>query len=127
MCWPMIATESSPRNGARPQTISYNIARQALPAFENLIEQLDARWALISYSTDGNMSPECVLRVLGERGDLQVFTRKYKRYRVSTPRMSPRPQNVEFLAVVNLNGRPSPTKAPELAERIARQECEASQ
>lgn len=85
----------------------YNSAARALPAFEELITAIDARWILVSYSTDGNMPLEGLLTALARRGDLTIFTQRYKRYRVSTPRMSPRPHTVEFLAVVDTAGRRS--------------------
>jgi len=83
----------------------YNSAARALPAFEQLIAAIDARWILVSYSTDGNMPLEGLLATLARRGSLTVFTQRYKRYRVSTPRMSLRPHTVELLAVVDTLGR----------------------
>lgn len=96
----------------------YNHARLALPALRRLVESIDARWLLMSYSTDGNMPLRGVLSALAERGDLHVFMKPYKRYRVSTPRMSPKPLNVELLAVVNSRGRPSVSKVDALIAEI---------
>jgi adenine-specific DNA-methyltransferase len=104
----------------------YNSEKDVLRAFRALIAAMDARWVLLSYSTDGNMATHHVLRVLAERGDLYVFTRTYKRYRVSTPRMSPKSHNVEFLAVLDTEGPPSPHRVDELHERIMRQEDAAA-
>jgi adenine-specific DNA-methyltransferase len=100
----------------------YNSAREALPAFRALLDALDARWVLLSYSTDGNMLLERVVAALAERGRLSVFTQQYKRYRVSAPRMSPRPRNVEFLAVLDTAAPPSAARADELVAAIRRQE-----
>lgn len=100
----------------------YNADRTALPAFRSLIDTLDARWVLVSYSTDGNMSTRDVLCTLAARGDLCVFTRTYKRYRVSTPRMSPKSHNVEFLAVLDAEGPPTLQRVDESYARIMRQE-----
>ena len=100
----------------------YNTARQALPAFRQLIQRLDARWILVSYSTDGNISIRGLLRSLAERGAVSVLTQTYKRYRVSTPRMSPKAYNVEFLAVVDTDGPCSVGQVDELVNRIMRQE-----
>ncbi|UCG16711.1 MAG: DNA adenine methylase, partial [Phycisphaerales bacterium] len=101
----------------------YNSAADALPAFRALIDALDVRWILVSYSTDGNMPLDGLLGVLADRGGLSVFTQKYKRYRVSTPRMSPKPHNVEFLAVVDTRGRPTPSRVGEITNRILHQEA----
>ncbi len=38
-----------------------------------------------------------MIRANVERGDVQVFTRPYKRYRVSSQRSSPRPMNIEYI------------------------------
>jgi len=103
---------------------AYNAAREALPAFRRLLGALDARWLLVSYSTDGNMPLEGLLAALAERGRARVFTQGYKRYRVSTPRMSPRPRNVEFLVVVDTAARSSASSADELLAAIRRQENE---
>ncbi len=100
----------------------YNVAREALPAFRRLLEALDARWLLASYSTDGNMPLEELLAALAARGRATVFTETYKRYRVSAPRMSPRPRTVEFLVVVDTAARPSASGAEELLAAIRRQE-----
>ncbi len=101
---------------------AYNTRKAALPAFRSLIDRLDARWVLVSYSTDGNMSARDVLRVLAAKGALSVFTHTYKRYRVSTPRMSPKSHNVEFLVVLDTEGPSSLQRVDELYERILRQE-----
>lgn len=80
----------------------YNFAREALPAFAKLVESVQAKWLLVSYSTDGNIPMERLLDVLRSRGEVTVFAERYKRYRVSTPRMSPRSHNVEYVAAVSV-------------------------
>ena len=96
----------------------YNSARSALAAFQELVDSLSAKWILVSYSTDGNVPLDALLRALAERGGLRVFTRRYKRYRVSTPRMSPRPHNVEFLAVVDTSMRSSTRHVAAIVDQI---------
>jgi adenine-specific DNA-methyltransferase len=100
----------------------YNSARDALPAFRALLDRVQARWVLVSYSTDGNIPLEGLLTALAERGQVHVFAQKYKRYRVSTPRMSPRPHNVEFVAVLETSGPPCPARVGEMADAIHRRE-----
>lgn len=101
----------------------YNSNRAALPAFQALVSALDARWIMASYSTDGNIPLVGLLQALTARGDVRLFTRRYKRYRVSTPRMSPRPHTIEFLAVVDTDGKPGTTRVEELVDQIAGQEA----
>lgn len=96
----------------------YNFAREALGAFERLIASIHARWLLISYSTDGNIPLREMLRVLASRGRITAFTERYKRYRVSTPRMSPRSHNVEFVIAVDV-GRAVSSDTATSIERVA--------
>jgi hypothetical protein len=51
-----------------------------------------------------------------------VLTQKYKRYRVSTPRRSPKGHNVEFLAVLDTAGAPEPSSVARLVDSIQSQE-----
>ena len=100
---------------------AYNHSNRALTALTALIERVDARYLLMSYSTDGNMPLPDLLSALASRGRLSVVTNPYKRYRVSAPRMSAKSHNVEFVAIVDLDAEPStelaaPTAAAILAE-----------
>jgi adenine-specific DNA-methyltransferase len=98
----------------------YNSARDALPAFRELLATVAARWVLVSYSTDGNVPLAGLVEALAERGSVTAFAEPYKRYRVSTPRMSPRSHTVEFVAAVDLRGRASTGRAAEIVEAIRR-------
>jgi adenine-specific DNA-methyltransferase len=98
---------------------AYNSTREAPVALAELVDAIDARWLLMSYSTDGNIPVERVLTTLAARGRLTVTMRRYKRYRVSTPRMSRRPHNIEFVAAVDTTKRGRPPDASRWAERIA--------
>lgn len=84
---------------------TYCYKSTALGSFADLISKLRARRILVSYSTDGIISLQDMLSVLGERGSLTVIPRRYKRYRVSSQRPSPRPHTVEFVAIASTEGR----------------------
>lgn len=73
----------------------------ALEAFRNLVQRLRARYILVSYSTDGIIGVEDLLRSLSERGAVTVLRKEYKRYRVSSQRPSARSHTVEFVATVD--------------------------
>ncbi len=73
----------------------------ALGAFSDLVCRLKADWILVSYSTEGIIPIEDLLGALGERGELSVVVRRYKRYRVSSQRPSPKPHTTEFVAAVD--------------------------
>jgi adenine-specific DNA-methyltransferase len=103
----------------------YNHENQALSALRSLVASVDARHLLVSYSTDGNIPLMDLLDTLARRGHLDVVANSYKRYRVSTPRMSPKSHNVEFVAVVDLDAPPSPARVGPIAESILSREAEA--
>lgn len=85
----------------------------ALQAFGDLLGRLRAKWILVSYSTDGIIPVEDMLSSLGDCGRLSVVTKRYKRYRVSSQRPSPRPHTTEFVAIVDTSrpGRGSDVRA----------------
>jgi adenine-specific DNA-methyltransferase len=103
----------------------FNSATEAAGAFERLLNVLDSDWILVSYSTDGNIPLERLLAIMAARGDLRVLTQRYRRYRVSTPRMSPKSHNVEFVALLNTRGRPCPARVDQLADGIRQHENES--
>ena len=96
----------------------YNHRSSAPTAFSDLLDRIDARWILFSYSTDGMMDLTDLLDSLCRKGRTEVFTQRYKRYRVSTPRMSPRPHTVEFLAAVDTESRSPQGSVQRLVELI---------
>lgn len=104
----------------------YNSAKEAVPAFRALVESIDARWILMSYSTDGNMPAEAVLKALAARGDVRLVVNRYKRYRVSPTRPSPKSHNAEFVAVVDLDAPASAHRVSELVEHVLSHEETAS-
>ncbi len=77
----------------------------ALPEFRALVMGLRARWILVSYSTDGIIPMDDMVAALCECGSLSVVTKRYKRYRVSRQRPSPKPHTVEFVLMAD-TGRP---------------------
>ena len=79
---------------------AYNYAG-ALRAYDLLLQTIPARAILTSYSTDGNMPLGEILDCAARRGAIRVVTRPYKRYRVSSQRMSPKPINAEFVLIID--------------------------
>jgi adenine-specific DNA-methyltransferase len=82
---------------------AYNYKNQATKALEKLIQAINANFILLSYSTDGHMDLKDVLEILSANGELSMVTKSYKRYRVSTQRMSEKPYNVEAVFILNKN------------------------
>ena len=92
---------------------AYNHVSTALPELLRLVDALPCRWVLLSYSTDGNIPVEALLDALASRGETTLVTRRYKRYRVSSQRMSARPHTTEFVAVLDKHAKPNPKKSGE--------------
>ncbi|MBD51628.1 MAG: DNA methyltransferase [Euryarchaeota archaeon] len=80
---------------------AYNSQRRAAQEFQELIDNITAKFILTSYSTDGNIPLEEMMNILGSKGSLSVVKREYVRYRVSPTRLSPKPRNVEFVVITN--------------------------
>lgn len=75
---------------------AYNYAGAAA-AYDRLLATLNARAILVSYSTDGIIPLNDLLEISAAHGRLACLMQPYKRYRVSTQRMSPRPHTIEFV------------------------------
>jgi len=90
---------------------TYNSRASALPTLERLLDRLNARWVLISYSTDGNIGVDELVDSLDRRGSVSVVANSYKRYRVSSQRMSARSHNVEFVLILDTLGKPGSGKS----------------
>jgi adenine-specific DNA-methyltransferase len=97
----------------------FNTASSACAALCKLLDLIDSRWVLMSYSTDGNIPVDQLVSVFAERGSLSVVGNSYKRYRVSSQRMSERSHNVEFVLILDKSGRPNTGKSDVLQEIFA--------
>ena len=85
---------------------AYNSHKTSAQEFQELINNISAKFILTSYSTEGNISLEKMMEILGRKGSLRVVKREYVRYRVSPTRPSPKPKNVEFVVIVDTNDEP---------------------
>lgn len=61
----------------------YNKKREALVAFDELISNLNAKYILVSYNSDGFISLEEMKNVLEKYGDVEIKEIKYNTYRAS--------------------------------------------
>jgi adenine-specific DNA-methyltransferase len=94
----------------------------ASDSFRALINALNAEAILVSYSTDGIVPMDTLLETLSDKGALRVLPRRYKRYRVSSQRPSPRPHTVEFVAIVDCCKRPDKSDIDEALKQITKVE-----
>ncbi|MBI1858948.1 MAG: DNA adenine methylase [Candidatus Melainabacteria bacterium] len=81
----------------------YNHKPEATAALENLIKTINSDYILLSYSTDGHINLKDILEIFAMNGKLSMVTKTYKRYRVSTQRMSEKPYNVETVLILDKN------------------------
>jgi adenine-specific DNA-methyltransferase len=96
----------------------YCYRASAAAAFADLVEHLRFDCLLVSYSSDGIISLDDMLRILAERGSLDFVERPYKRYRVSSQRRSPRGHNLELTFIVDTRQAPSSRQVPAIRAQI---------
>lgn len=89
----------------RDRRSPYNHRGTAERAYRDLLDAVDARFLLTSYSTDGTIPLESLLSACVARGATSIRCATYKRYRVSTQRFSTKPVNVEFVATIDAGRR----------------------
>lgn len=104
----------------------YNYAGKAEVAYRDLMETLDARFLLTSYSTDGMIPLESLIAACIQRGATQFVSQTYKRYRVSSQRFSPRPVTVEFVLIVDTRRVHTGRGAEALAQELRGAEQDAA-
>lgn len=98
---------------------AYNYKTEARTAYGKLLETLapQTEWIATSYSTDGTIPLRDMIAANAALGAVQVFTRPYKRYRVSSQRRSPRPKTVEFVLLTQ-TGCKSALSVDEIVQNI---------
>lgn len=96
----------------------YNYKNEATDAYRKLIETLNARYILTSYSTEGTISIYELLRANTDRGGVKIELQGYKRYRVSSQRYSNKPMNVEYIVILDTftESKTSPDELMEIIE-----------
>lgn len=99
----------------------YNHAA-AIDAYGKLIETIDARFILTSYSTDGNICLRDMLDCTAQRGAISCVFNPYKRYRVSSQRFSHKPMNVEFVLIIDALTKGSQQTATRIYDEIMKAE-----
>ncbi len=77
----------------------------AVSTFRDLLENLDARHILISYSTDGIIPFEVMKDLCARRGDISLVTNEYTTYRGGRQSNSRRISNIEFILMVHTDRR----------------------
>lgn len=100
----------------------YNHRREAERAFRELMTAVDARYLIVSYSTDGTIPLPALIDACQQRGQTTCIHEAYKRYRVSTQRYSKKPLNVEAVMIVDTSRSHDGPSAAAMAESLQRAE-----
>lgn len=79
----------------------YCYKTEATNAFEKLIENLDAKHILISYSTDGIIPFEEMKKICIKKGDVSIVTNEYTTYRGGKQSNKRQNTNIEFILCIN--------------------------
>ncbi|WP_191015585.1 DNA adenine methylase [Treponema zioleckii] len=80
---------------------SYCYKDDAQKSFEDLIENLDAKHILVSYSTDGIIPFEKMLEICMKRGKLSLVTNEYTTYRGGKQSNKRQNANIEFILCID--------------------------
>ena len=100
----------------------YNHRAAAADAYHALLQTLNARYILTSYSTDGLIPLPSLVASCIQRGRTDVVSQQYKRYRVSAQRFSHKPVNIEFVLVVDTQRQHAGASAEQLCGELQRSE-----
>jgi adenine-specific DNA-methyltransferase len=103
----------------------YNHRGAAADAYDTLLQSLDARYILTSYSTDGTIPLLALVEACIKRGQTDFVTQQYKRYRVSSQRFSNKPVNVELIVIVDTQKSHTGLSADAICESILQTEQSA--
>ncbi len=96
---------------------SYTIRRKASSAYNKLLNTLPTQWIMTSYSTDGFIPLDEMIHQNCMIGNVSIFAKSYKRYRVSSQRYSDKANNVEFVLLTQ-KGKKTQQSASELTKKI---------
>lgn len=97
----------------------------AAQAYAKLVATIAAKFILTSYSTDGNISLRQMLEAAATRGQISCVIQPYKRYRVSSQRMSAKPMNAEFVLIIDTSGTAGPSDVERIYQQITNVEKQA--
>lgn len=105
----------------------YNYIKTSMSAYSELVDNLRSRYVLVSYSTEGNIPVHELVNASAEVGTLKCVMEPYQRYRVSKQRPSARPRTLEFVLVIDKEGKHRATSGEEVMSRLVEAEKKLSQ
>ena len=94
------------KTGLRPyenQKSDYCYIGKCIDAFEDLVVNAKCKYILFSYSTDGIMSEDDILKVLEKKGKVKIYHQDYRRYKSNSSKYLPKSKLKELLYFVKVN------------------------
>ena len=80
---------------------TYCYKQTAIHAFKNLIENINAKYLLVSYSTEGIIDFDEMLNILSTKGKVNIVTTGYTRFRGGKQSLKTKTKNIEFVLTVD--------------------------
>ncbi len=77
-------------------------------AFRDMIDSVDAKHIMVSYSTDGIINYDNFIDILTSRGELSIATKEYTKYPGGKRSTVNKTKNIEYLFIVNTNKKSKP-------------------
>lgn len=99
---------------------SYCYRKTAVAAFTELVSVIDARFLLVSYSTEGIIPFREMLEILGQRGRLDIEVAEYTRYRGGKQALGTTLHNAEFVLIADTEKRNRPEDTARLLKLLSR-------
>lgn len=65
------------------QKSDYCISSKVLGSFENLISNIDSKYIVMSYSTEGLLKEKDIVNILSSRGKVTVYKNNYRRFKTN--------------------------------------------
>lgn len=84
-------------------------SKTAVNEFTQLVEKINSKYILVSYSNEGIINLEEMINILSKKGKIAIITQSYVRYRGGRQTNTTQNRNLEFILIVDTN-LPSTTK-----------------
>ncbi len=95
---------------------SYCYRNEAFEDFKDLIDHMNAHYIMVSYSTDGIIPFDDMLKTLSQKGKLTIVTSEYTKYRGGKQALTTEKSNIEFLLVVDTESPAKPADVLQVKE-----------
>jgi len=113
-------TKSAIRDDAKASI--FNKKNESAKAYQDLLQTINARYILTSYSTDGIISLKLLIATNLKLGYVSVVINPYTRYQTSSQRPTNKPINIEFILVTDTHNKSISQSTTHIIETILKEE-----